>query len=79
MQALGFGSPSDTLTLVKLLEALFFTLTITGQQTEELLKWVETVTEAFFLQLSVFGGNTAEEELNYAYELIEKIEGKLDQ
>jgi len=69
LQQLGFGSLQDTIVLVKCLEALF--LLLQTQSSAELLKWTETVTEAFFLQLSIFGGEGArnariQEELSYA-------------
>lgn len=43
-----------------------------------MLKWTETITEAVFLQLSVFGGATASEDLDYAEELIERIQRKIE-
>ena len=60
--------------LIRCLEALFFLLQMgqAGSQ-EALLKWTETVIEAFFLQLSVFGGQQDEAELDYASDLIERI------
>ena len=79
MQQLGFGTHQDTVTLVRCLEAIFF-LMLGDTPSAELLKWTETTTEAFFLQLSVFGSQNPSEqssamvaELEYAEELIERI------
>ena len=55
LQQLGFGTHQDTVTLVRCLEALFFLMCGDSASAPELLKWTETITEAFFLQLSVFG------------------------
>ena len=68
--------------LVRCLEAIFFLAQRNLDQ--ELLKWTETVTEAFFLQLSVFGGQNASdphltEETSYAEDLIERIQRRIDQ
>lgn len=76
LQKLGFGAVSDTVILVRCLEAIFFLMQADFNQ--ELLKWTETITEAFFLQLSVFGGQSAgdalvDEEMRYAEDLIERI------
>ena len=79
LQKLGFGGAESTSVLVRCLEALFMQLQIDSSQ--ELLKWTETITEAFFLQLSIFGqegGQTGDieaqlEELSYAEDLIERI------
>ena len=50
----------------------------------ELQKWTETIIEAFFLQLSVFGNTPemqsaqAQQELDYAEQLIQKIQNKIE-
>ena len=47
---------------------------------DALLKWTETIIEAFFLQLSVFGSQEqAEDELDYATDLIERIQRKVEE
>ena len=44
-----------------------------------MLKWTETVIEAFFLQLTVFGGNSSHsDELDYAAELIGRIQRQVE-
>ena len=74
LQRLGFGSAQDTAMLIRCLEALFFLLQMGEANAQDsLLRWTETVIEAFFLQLSVFGGQQDEAELDYAMELIERI------
>lgn len=53
-----------------------------GKNETQLLKWTETIIEAFFLQLSVFGGQSTSEmegELDYAQDLIERIQRKIDE
>ena len=81
LQSLGFGKPQDTTVLVRCLEALFFLMQGQGSDAS-LLKWTETIIEAFFLQLSVFGGQSTTEmqgELDYAQELIERIQKKIEE
>lgn len=75
LQSLGFGKQADTTLLIRCLEAVFFLMQgdRKSQREAQLLKWTETIIEAFFLQLSVFGGQSTsasqtemEEELDYA-------------
>ena len=67
MQKLGFGTVSDTTVLVRCLEALFLLLQCNFD--DLIIKWTETIVEAFFLQLSVFGSQNGEgsnDDIDYA-------------
>ena len=70
------------------MEAIFFLLQMGSGESDEqenasLLKWTETIIEAFFLQLTVFGvsdgNNSNSDELDYAADLIERIQRKVEQ
>ena len=58
LQNLAFDSSADKV-LVKLLEALYFSLLL--KSAEDLANWVETVVEAYFLQTSLFAQDKSEE------------------
>ena len=71
LQNLAFDQSANAI-LVKLLEALYFSLLLKSAQ--DLTNWVETVVEAYFLQTSLFAQDKSEEQCSYEHDLLDKIQ-----
>ena len=65
--------------LVCTLEALYFCLLLDKTHANELvISWTSTLTEAFFLQMSLFDSGNSDESAEYSIKLIERIQGLID-
>ena len=67
----------DTHFFVKIFEALFVCWSI-PQTTSELLKWTETMTEAFFLHKAYSTSESDKVDYEYMLGLLDKISAKVD-
>jgi len=76
---LSYLSLTDAVLFTMLFEALLICLSLPDERSDELIRWTETITEAFFIHKAIHSKETSEKgEDEYTLEVLDQISRVVD-